>query len=110
MVELNGERWIADVGFGGQTLTAPIRLIANEEQETPHGPYRLLSEGNDWILQFRHHEHWQSMYHFDLGDPVLQRLRDGKLLVGALAAIPFPSSPADVSPPAGRGQANADQL
>ena len=66
LVELNGERWIADVGFGGQTLTAPIRLLANEEQETPHGQYRLLSEGNDWVLQFRHHEHWQSMYHFDL--------------------------------------------
>lgn len=66
LVELNGERWIADVGFGGQTLTAPIRLIANGEQETPHGLYRLLSEGNDWVLQFRHHEHWQSMYHFDL--------------------------------------------
>lgn len=65
LVELNGERWIADVGFGGQTLTAPIRLIANEEQDTPHGSYRLLSEGNDWVLQFRHHEHWQSMYHFD---------------------------------------------
>jgi N-hydroxyarylamine O-acetyltransferase len=45
LVELNGERWIADVGFGGQTLTAPIRLLANEEQETPHGLYRLLSEG-----------------------------------------------------------------
>ncbi|MHA6671451.1 N-hydroxyarylamine O-acetyltransferase [Enterobacter mori] len=66
LVELNGERWIADVGFGGQTLTAPIRLLANEEQETPHELYRLLSEGNDWVLQFRHHEHWQSMYHFDL--------------------------------------------
>jgi N-hydroxyarylamine O-acetyltransferase len=66
LVELNGERWIADVGFGGQTLTAPIRLLANEEQETPHGLYRLLSEGNDWILQFSHHDHWQSMYHFDL--------------------------------------------
>ncbi len=54
------------LGFGGQTLTAPIRLLANEEQETPHGLYRLLSEGNDWVLQFRHHEHWQSMYQFDL--------------------------------------------
>ena len=66
LVELNGERWIADVGFGGQTLTAPIRLLANEEQETLHGLYRLQSEGNDWVLQFRHHEHWQSMYQFDL--------------------------------------------
>ncbi|MFR3707645.1 MAG: arylamine N-acetyltransferase [Enterobacter hormaechei] len=37
LVELNGERWIADVGFGGQTLTAPIRLIANEEQKPRTG-------------------------------------------------------------------------
>ncbi len=66
LVELNGERWIADVGFGGQTLTAPIRLIAEEEQATPHGLYRLINDGQDWVLQFRHHDHWQSMYHFDL--------------------------------------------
>lgn len=66
LVELAGERWIADVGFGGQTLTAPIRLQSGAEQATPHGLYRLMNEGNDWVLQFRHHEHWQSMYHFDL--------------------------------------------
>lgn len=66
LVELQGEQWIADVGFGGQTLTAPIRLLANIEQKTPHGEYRLIQEGEDWILQFRHHEHWQSMYRFDL--------------------------------------------
>ncbi|MRS15836.1 N-hydroxyarylamine O-acetyltransferase [Enterobacteriaceae bacterium RIT691] len=66
LVELAGERWIADVGFGGQTLTAPIRLQADKEQSTPHGEYRLLNEGNDWTLQFRHHDRWQSMYVFDL--------------------------------------------
>lgn len=66
VIELAGERWIADVGFGGQTLTAPIRLQANSEQTTPHGVYRLLTEGNEWTLQFRHHDRWQSMYHFDL--------------------------------------------
>lgn len=27
LVELEEEKWIADVGFGGQTLTAPIRLV-----------------------------------------------------------------------------------
>ncbi|HEM7960944.1 TPA: N-hydroxyarylamine O-acetyltransferase [Citrobacter koseri] len=67
LVELQGEPWIADVGFGGQTLTAPIRLKAECEQQTPHGEYRLRQEGNNWILQFRHHDHWQSMYCFDLG-------------------------------------------
>jgi len=66
VIELAGERWIADVGFGGQTLTAPIRLQADKEQTTPHGVYRLLNEGNDWTLQFRHHDRWQSMYVFDM--------------------------------------------
>ncbi|WP_179208170.1 arylamine N-acetyltransferase, partial [Klebsiella pneumoniae] len=60
-------RWIADVGFGGQTLTAPIKLLADIPQQTPHGSYRLVHEGDEWTLQFNHHEHWQSMYHFDLG-------------------------------------------
>lgn len=67
LVEVNGERWIADVGFGGQTLTAPIKLLADVAQATPHGEYRLLYEADEWILQFSHHDHWQSMYHFDLG-------------------------------------------
>ena len=67
LVEVAGERWIADVGFGGQTLTAPIKLLADIPQQTPHGSYRLVHEGDEWTLQFNHHEHWQSMYHFDLG-------------------------------------------
>lgn len=67
LVELNGEHWIADVGFGGQTLTAPIRLLADAQQPTQHGMYRLLNDGDDWVLQFHHHDRWQSMYQFDLG-------------------------------------------
>ncbi|WP_318377748.1 N-hydroxyarylamine O-acetyltransferase [Enterobacter sp.] len=66
LLEIAGEPWIADVGFGGQTLTAPVRLKAEIEQETPHGLYRLMQDGADWLLQFRHHDHWQSMYRFDL--------------------------------------------
>ncbi|MGY5957062.1 N-hydroxyarylamine O-acetyltransferase [Kosakonia sp. BK9b] len=67
LVQLDGEPWIADVGFGGQTLTAPIRLQADSEQATPHGLYRLQRAGDDWVLQFRHHERWQSMYQFEMG-------------------------------------------
>ena len=68
LVELNGDRWIADVGFGGQTLTAPVRLIADLEQPTPHGMYRLQNEGDNWALQVHHHDRWQSMYQFDLAE------------------------------------------
>ena len=87
LVELQGEQWIADVGFGGQTLTAPIRLQANSEQKTPHGEYRLIQEGEDWILQFRHHEHWQSMYRFDL---VVQHQSD--YLMGNFWSAHWPQS------------------
>ncbi|MBJ9238464.1 N-hydroxyarylamine O-acetyltransferase [Citrobacter braakii] len=87
LVELQGEQWIADVGFGGQTLTAPIRLLANIEQKTPHGEYRLIQEGDDWILQFRHHEHWQSMYRFDL---VVQHQSD--YLIGNFWSAHWPQS------------------
>ncbi|ECS0569371.1 N-hydroxyarylamine O-acetyltransferase [Salmonella enterica] len=58
LVDVEDEQWIADVGFGGQTLTAPLRLQAEIAQQTPHGEYRLMQEGSTWILQFRHHEHW----------------------------------------------------
>ncbi|AGN84145.1 N-hydroxyarylamine O-acetyltransferase [Enterobacter sp. R4-368] len=67
LVQIAGEPWIADVGFGGQTLTAPIRLQEDIEQATPHGVYRLQRKGEDWVLQFRHHERWQSMYQFEMG-------------------------------------------
>lgn len=68
LVQLDGEPWIADVGFGGQSLTAPIRLQEEIEQATPHGLYRLLRVGENWQLQFRHHEHWQTMYQFEMGE------------------------------------------
>ena len=87
LVELQGEQWIADVGFGGQTLTAPIRLQADIEQQTPHGEYRLVQEGDDWILQFRHHDHWQSMYRFDL---VVQHQND--YLMGNFWSAHWPQS------------------
>ena len=67
LVTLGDEQWIADVGFGGLTLTAPVRLKAESEQETPHGLYRLQQAGPDWILQFRHHDRWQSLYQFEMG-------------------------------------------
>lgn len=87
LVELQGEQWIADVGFGGQTLTAPIRLQADVAQHTPHGEYRLIQDGEDWILQFRHHEHWQSMYRFDL---VMQHQSD--YLMGNFWSAHWPQS------------------
>src|SRR5690606_30227601 len=51
LVEIEGEQYIADVGFGGQTLTAPLRLELDVEQETPHEPFRLIEHDGDFLLQ-----------------------------------------------------------
>src|SRR5258705_9177944 len=42
-VTIDGEDHIADVGFGGQTPTWPLRLTTGGEQMTPHEPFRLLA-------------------------------------------------------------------
>ncbi|MGF1627728.1 MAG: arylamine N-acetyltransferase, partial [Alphaproteobacteria bacterium] len=41
-VDFGDDVWIADVGFGAMTLTAPLRLVRDQVQETPHEPFRLL--------------------------------------------------------------------
>lgn len=66
LVEVEGEQYIADVGFGGQTLTAPLRLELDTEQETPHEPSRLVEHDGDFLLQAKIHDEWKSMYRFDL--------------------------------------------
>jgi N-hydroxyarylamine O-acetyltransferase len=109
LVEVAGERWIADVGFGGQTLTAPIKLLADIPQQTPHGSYRLVHEGDEWTLQFNHHEHWQSMYHFDLGRQYASDYVMGNFW-SAHWPQSLPSPSADVSSSAGRRQNDPHQF
>jgi N-hydroxyarylamine O-acetyltransferase len=65
-VTIGGEHHIADVGFGGLTLTAPLRLVPDIEQATPHEPHRLLLAGDTYSLQARVAGDWQTMYVFDL--------------------------------------------
>jgi N-hydroxyarylamine O-acetyltransferase len=65
-VELSDGPYIADVGFGGQTLTAPIRLVTNVAQPTPHEPFRLIDQEGDFVLQTQIRDTWKSLYRFDL--------------------------------------------
>ena len=61
-----GEPHIADVGFGGQSLTGPLRLEPLIEQPTPHETYRLVPEGEGFVLESRIAEGWSALYAFDL--------------------------------------------
>lgn len=65
-VRIAGDDYIADAGFGGLTLTAPLRLEAGIEQPTPHEPHRLLREGEGYLLQAKVAGEWATMYAFDL--------------------------------------------
>lgn len=65
-VELDGETWLTDVGFGGQVLTGVLRLQPDIEQATGHEPFRLTVHDGDWRMQSLVRGQWLSLYHFDL--------------------------------------------
>ncbi len=56
----------ADVGFGGLTLTAPVMVRWQEEQDTPHERVRLVPAESDFLLQALVGEAWTDVYRFDL--------------------------------------------
>lgn len=64
-VRVDGEPYIADVGFGGLTLTTPLRFVADVVQPTPHEAHRLLPEDDRFVLQAHVAGEWQSLYAFD---------------------------------------------
>ena len=53
LVDVGGVTYLADVGFGGQVLTAPLRLRADVEQETPHETLPADRRTPEWRLEMR---------------------------------------------------------
>lgn len=70
-VEVDGQFYLVDVGFGGMTLTAPLQLISDLEQQTPHEPFRLIAIDQTYILQVKLEQSWKSVYRFDLQEQQL---------------------------------------
>jgi N-hydroxyarylamine O-acetyltransferase len=65
-VEIDGVPWLADVGIGGLSPTAPIRLELDVEQTTPHEPRRIVREGDRFFHQARLGGEWADVYEFTL--------------------------------------------
>jgi N-hydroxyarylamine O-acetyltransferase len=61
-VDLPEGPFLADVGFGNQTPTAPLALRPWIEQETPHETMRLWPVGEELTLQAKLGDDWQSIY------------------------------------------------
>lgn len=64
LIDIKGASYVADVGFGGLSLTAPLRLRAGAEQATPHEIFRLMGGDPDWTLEVKIDEEWRGVYVF----------------------------------------------
>jgi N-hydroxyarylamine O-acetyltransferase len=70
-VTIAGEPFLADVGFGGLTLTSPLRLVEDIEQDTPHERFRLRAvQAGEHVLEAAL-DGWQPLYRFRRDEQLL---------------------------------------
>jgi N-hydroxyarylamine O-acetyltransferase len=99
LVEIDHDYFIADVGFGGMTLTAPLLLTPDVEQATPHESFRLIQVGDEYMLQAKVQGDWKRIYRFGLQENFLVDYEvaswylsnhpTSHFVTGLIAAIPF---------------------
>jgi N-hydroxyarylamine O-acetyltransferase len=65
-VEVAGEWWLADVGFGADGLLHPVPLRAGEAAPQFVWTYRIAAEGELFVLQSQRPEGWVDLYAFTL--------------------------------------------
>ena len=71
-VDLDGHPYVVDAGFGGLTLTGPLRLQAGLEQQTPHERVRLIEAGDSFVAEAEVAGEWRPLYRFDLQRQALE--------------------------------------
>lgn len=89
LVEISGASYLVDAGFGGNTLTAPLRLRADSEQETPHGTYRLTGGQPEWQLEIKIGEEWTPLHVFDTSEKTLADYEASNAFISGDPASPF---------------------
>lgn len=62
LLRLDGVPWLVDVGFGGQTMTAPLRLDLQEVQATPHEPFRISQADGLYRVSAEVAGQWRTLY------------------------------------------------
>jgi N-hydroxyarylamine O-acetyltransferase len=54
--------YLADVGFGNLAPTAPLLLVPDIEQDTPHETMRFIDVGGELTLQSKVGDKWEHIY------------------------------------------------
>ena len=66
MIHVCGEDWLADVGFGGESLLYPLRFNIDEVQPQFGWQYRIAAECDYYTVQSMRPEGWFDLYRFTL--------------------------------------------
>ncbi len=68
LVEAGDKKWLADVGFGNDGITAPLLLVEDTDQKQFSHVYRIIKEPrfNGYLLQKKNGDTYNSMYVFTL--------------------------------------------
>jgi N-hydroxyarylamine O-acetyltransferase len=61
-VDLPEGAFLADVGFGNLAPTTALKLLVDEEQETPHEIMRFVAMGDELVLQSKLGNNWEHIY------------------------------------------------
>jgi len=64
LVELDGMRWLVDVGFGGEGLLLPVPIGTGEAARQFAWTYRVVAEGGGWVAQSLRDGVWDDLYAF----------------------------------------------
>jgi N-hydroxyarylamine O-acetyltransferase len=62
IIQMNDEEYLADVGYGRLTLTAPLCIKPHIEQQTLNGLYRVVPVGIEYQVQVKLLGQWVSLY------------------------------------------------
>lgn len=69
LVQVEGQPWVADLGFGGNTLLEPIPLLVGPKHRMGFDTYRLqAAPQHNYHLQLLMDGQWQSLYTFTLDE------------------------------------------
>ncbi|MGC7871952.1 arylamine N-acetyltransferase family protein [Desulfosporosinus sp. SYSU MS00001] len=69
MVEIDNKRWLVDVGYGKNGITAPLLLQEGVDQRQFTHTYRLLKDPKfGFVLQYKVEDRYQYLYAFTLDE------------------------------------------
>lgn len=73
-IEMEGSSWLADVGVGGLSPTAILKLELDRQQATPHETRRIVRDGDLYFHQALLAGEWEDVYQMTMEEmPLVDR-------------------------------------